>query len=55
MCIGRRGFRFDAIVHGIREQRGEPTFGNGLINTELTVLSAGGWADYAKEFSAGAQ
>ena len=36
-------------------RRGEPTFGNGLINTEITVLSAGGWADYAKEFSAGAQ
>ncbi|TPV57264.1 pectate lyase C [Aestuariibacter sp. GS-14] len=33
-------------------KRGEATFGNGLINTEHTVLGAGGWAAYALEFSA---
>ncbi len=40
----------------IREVRqGQPTFGNGLINTEQTVLGEGDWAAYNLEFSAAKQ
>ena len=30
---------------------GKPTFGTGLIDTELTVLAPGGWQSYASEFT----
>ncbi|MDY6927434.1 MAG: pectate lyase C [Pseudomonadota bacterium] len=33
-------------------RNGKPTFGNGLIDSELSVLAPGGWAAYQQEFTA---